>query len=118
MEVSPQLQNQLAQYQQLQQQIQVILNQKFQLETQINEINNTLEELRNTPEENTIYKSIGSLLVKATDREALKKNLEEQKETISIRVKTLERQESHLRDRFQTLQEQLSQALKSSGSTG
>jgi chaperonin cofactor prefoldin len=38
--------------------------------------------------------------------------LKEQKETVEVRVKTLERQDKHLRERHQTLQSQITQALQ------
>ena len=110
-ELSPQLQNQIAQFQQLQQQLQLITTQRYQLETKLNEIANTLEELKNLSKETPVYKSIGSLMIKAEDKEAIKNEINEQKETIEIRVKTLKRQEEHLGKRHQALKQQLSEAL-------
>lgn len=110
-ELSPQLQNQLAQFQQLQQQLQLITTQRYQLETRLSEIDNTVEELKKLSDKTPIYKSIGSLLIKADDKEAIKKELNEQKETIEIRVKTLKRQEEHLRKRHEDLKQRLSEAL-------
>jgi prefoldin beta subunit len=111
-EVSPQVQNQLAQYQQLQQQVQLITSQKVQLEAQLNEIELTLNELNNVTPDTPIYKSIGSLLIKVKDKETVKKELEEQKDTVTVRVKTLERQEGHLRERLENLQTQLAKVLR------
>lgn len=110
-ELSPQIQNQIAQFQQLQQQLQLITTQRYQLETKLNEITNTLEELKNLSKKTPVYKSIGSLLIKAEDKEALKKELDEQKESIEIRVKTLKRQEEQLGKRHEDLKQRLSEAL-------
>lgn len=110
-EIPPQIQNQLAQFQQLQQNLQVIATQRLQLEARLREIDATLNEFEKLKEDATIYRNIGNLLVKVEDRAALKKELEEQKETLSIRVKTLEKQEKSLGDRYERLQAQLSQAL-------
>src|SRR3989304_5729192 len=44
-EISPQLQNQIAQYQQLQQQLQLLASQRLQLEAKLREVESTLEEL-------------------------------------------------------------------------
>jgi prefoldin beta subunit len=111
-ELSPQLQNRLAQYQQLQRQIQIVATQKYQFEAQLSELEHTLDELKKLESDTTIYKNIGPLLVKVNDRPNLEKELNDLKETLTIKIKTLERQEEHLRERFQTLQQQLQQALK------
>ena len=110
-EMSPQMRNQFAQYQQLQQQIQMIATQKFQIEAKISEVDRALEELKKAGDV-PVYRSIGSILVKAESKEEVEKDLDEQKETLQVRVKTLERQETHLRERYQGLQEQLTKALK------
>jgi len=110
-EMSPKLQNQIAQLQQLQQQLQAILSQKFQIEAQLRETERTMEELEKTPDDHTIYKNVGSLLIKVKDKETIKGELQEEKETLEVRVKTLDRQEKQLRERYQGLQEQLSKAL-------
>lgn len=117
-ELPPQMQNQIAQLQQMQQQLQVIVTQRSQLELREKEIENTLEELEKTGKDTPIYKSIGTLLIKAENREELKKELDEHKETIGIRIKTLKRQEKTLSERYQSLGEKLSDALKDTGSAG
>lgn len=114
-EISPQLQNQINQFRQLQQQLQVITAQRVQLETRLKEIEVTLEELSKADEAAPIYKSIGSLLIRAKDREEVRKELEDQKETLSIRVKTLEKQEKTLAERYERMQQQLAQALGGPG---
>ncbi|MEK6987078.1 MAG: prefoldin subunit, partial [Candidatus Thermoplasmatota archaeon] len=57
-EISPQLQNQIAQYQQLQQQLQVLASQRLQLEAKLREIEGTLEELGKISPDTQVYKSI------------------------------------------------------------
>lgn len=109
--LSPKVQNQLAQYQQLGQQIQMIASQRLQLEAQVSELARTIEELEKAPAESTIYRSIGALLIQNKDRGALVSELKEQHETLGLRVKTLDRQEKHLRERHQGLQQQLQEAL-------
>ncbi len=114
-ELPPQLQNQIVQLQQMQQQLQVIATQRLQLEAKEREIENTLEELEKAKDDTTIYKSIGTLLIKAEDKDDLKKELNEHKETIGVRMKTLKKQENTLNERYQSLGEKLSDALKGSG---
>jgi prefoldin beta subunit len=110
-EVSPQLQNQIAQYQQLQQQLQVLTSQRIQLEAKLREIEGTLEELGKLSENSQVYKSIGMLLVRQDDREVLKKELEEHKETLTVRVKSVQRQEKALSERYESLGEKIRAAL-------
>jgi len=114
-EISPQMQNQIAQYQQLQQQLQVLATQRMQLEAKVREIDGSLQELAKIGPDTTVYKSIGTLLVRADDREAVKKELEEHKETISIRVRAIQKQETSLGERFEQLQQKISDALGGSG---
>ncbi len=116
-EISPQLQNQINQFRQLQQQLQVVTAQRVQLETRLKELEVTLEELQKADDEAPIYKSIGSLLIRAKDREEVRKELEDQKETLAIRVKTLEKQEKTLADRYERMQQQITQALGGTGMT-
>jgi prefoldin beta subunit len=112
-EISPKLQNQIAQFQQLQQQLQSVLSQKFRLEAQLREAQMTVEELGKSPDKVIIYKSVGSLLIKASDKTSVLKEVEEDKETLEIRIKTLDRQEKSLREKYQVMQDQLSKALGS-----
>ena len=117
-DLSPKVQNQIAQFQQLQQQLQATLNQKFQMDAQVKEMQRTVEELTKSPEDVVIYKSVGSLLIKAESKDAVLKEIEDDKETMEVRVKTLERQEKSLKERYQTLQDQLNKALSAGAATG
>ncbi len=110
-ELSPQLQNKIAQYQQLQQQIQVVSSQKFQLEAQLRDTERALTELENSPPDVTIFKNVGNLLVEARDKDKVNEELGEKKETIDIRIKALDRQEKQLVEKYQAMQQELSQAI-------
>jgi len=117
-EISPQLQNQIAQYQQLQQQLQLLAQQRLQLEAKLREIEGTLEELNKITGETQIYKSIGMLLVRQDDRESLKKELDDHKETLTVRVKSIQKQEKSLSERYEQLGEKIQAALGSSSAPG
>ncbi len=110
-EISPQLQNQIAQYQQLQQQLQLLAQQRLQLEAKLREIDGTLEELGKITGETQVYKSIGMLLVRQDDRESLKKELDDHKETLTVRVKSIQKQEKSLSERYEQLGEKIQVAL-------
>ena len=107
--MSPQLQNQIAQYQQTQQQLQTVTTQKLQMQSQLKEMQRTLEELNKATGD--VYKTAGSLLIKVDDKDALKADLEETTETLEIRIKGLERQETALQTNFQNLQNAINSAM-------
>ena len=110
--IPPKVQNQIAQFQQLTQQIQMVTTQKIQFEAQGKELDRTVQELEKAPEDSAVFKNVGTLLVQVKDRPGLVAELTEQKETVEVRVKTLERQDKHLRERHQSLQSQITQALQ------
>lgn len=114
-ELSPKVQNQIAQFQQLQQQLQALLNQKYQMDVQVKEMQRTVEELNKASDDVVVYKSVGSLLIKAESKADLLKEVEEDKETMEVRLKTMDRQEKALRDRYQQLQDQISKAFGPAG---
>jgi prefoldin beta subunit len=111
-DIPPKVQNQIAQFQQLTQQIQMVTTQKIQLEAQVRELEKTIQELEKVPDDSGIYKNVGSLLIEVKDKPALLAELKESKETTEVRVKTLERQDKHLRERHASLQQQITQALQ------
>lgn len=114
-DISPQLQNQIGQYQNLQQQLQVLGSQRLQLEAKLREIQGTLEELGKIATDTPVYKSIGMLLVRQDDRESLKKELEEHQETLTVRVKSLQKQEKSLTEKYEALGEKIQSALGGPG---
>ncbi|MBI4018286.1 MAG: prefoldin subunit beta [Candidatus Aenigmarchaeota archaeon] len=91
------------------QQLQNVLMQKQALILQDKEIEKALEEI-NKEDTQEIYRSIGPVLVRS-EKEKVRKELEEQKEEIELKIKTLEKQESRLKsllkegqEKFQSLQ--------------
>ncbi|MCK4476034.1 MAG: prefoldin subunit beta [Methanophagales archaeon] len=109
-EIPPQVQNQLAQLQQLKVQIEAVGNQKMQVEALLRDSENALEELEKLDENSVIYKNIGELMIKV-DKELVKEDLSERKETYDLRLKTLERQDERVQKKYQQLQQQLREAL-------
>ncbi len=107
--MSPQLQNQITQLQQVQQQLQTTNTQKVQMQSQQREMQRTVEELDKATGD--VYKTAGALLIKVDDKAALKADLEDSLETLEIRIKGLERQEQSLRERFEVLQETINRAM-------
>jgi prefoldin beta subunit len=90
----------IAQLQMYEQSLQNILLQKQQLQSQITEIESALKGLENSSES---YKIIGNIMVKENSAD-LKKELEEKKSTQELRVKSIEKQENLIREKFEKLQ--------------
>ncbi|MCZ7356217.1 MAG: prefoldin subunit beta [Candidatus Methanoperedens sp.] len=109
-ELPPQIKNQLAQMQQIQQQAQAIAVQKNQVEITLKETELALEELEKLDSDAVVYRAIGDLLIKS-ERDKTKDYLKEKKDTLDLRMQTLARQEERAQKRFQQLQEQLKQAI-------
>jgi prefoldin beta subunit len=109
------LQNDLKQFQRLQSELQAVAQQRLQFDLKLRETTHTLEELKSIPADAPIYRPIGGLLVKAKDRGEVEAMLTEDKETLEVRVKGVERQESHLKERYTTMQRELSEALQAAG---
>ncbi|MDO8727567.1 MAG: prefoldin subunit beta [Candidatus Methanoperedens sp.] len=109
-DLPPQIKNQLAQLQQIQQQAQAIAVQKNQVEINLKETDLALEELEKVDADAVVYRAIGDLLIR-TERDKTKESLKEKKDTLDLRMQTLARQEERAQKRFQQLQEQLKQAI-------
>jgi prefoldin beta subunit len=111
-ELPAKVQNQILQYQQIQQQLQMIAQQRAQISGQLEELKGTLEELGKLKKGTAVYKVSGSILVKVTDLDSLKKEMKEQEETSSVKVTSLERQEKQLKERFINLQQEITKAMQ------
>ena len=109
-EIPPQVQHQLAQVQQVQQQAQALASQKAQVTSALNETEMALEELSKLEDDAVIYKNVGQLLIKS-ERDSVATELAEKKDTMELRVRTLEKQGERIQKRFQQLQEQLRSAI-------
>ncbi len=112
--LSPQLRHQIAQFRQAQQHAQALLSQRQQLELLLKETERALEELGKLPEDAVVYKSVGTLLVRS-EKSTLQKDLTEQKESLELRVKTLQRQEERAVQRLREMHEKIDGALKGRG---
>ncbi|HZW57798.1 MAG TPA: prefoldin subunit beta [Nitrososphaerales archaeon] len=113
-EVPPWLREQLARFEQLQQNLQAILVQKQQVELESAEVNRALTELRKAAEGDAIYKSAGSILIKA-NKDELVKELEDKKELATTRSAVLGKQEQRVRENIRELQAKLEDAVKGRG---
>lgn len=96
-----------AQIQQLQQQLQSVMYQKDAVSLHIHELESALKEVSLAGDLGDVYKAVGPILVKK-DIAAIKKELEDEKETLELRIKSLENQEKLIRSRFAEIQKKQS----------
>ncbi|MCK5631188.1 prefoldin subunit beta [Candidatus Bathyarchaeota archaeon] len=109
-ELPTHVQERLLRLQQLQRSLQAVLTQKQQVELELTENEQALGELDNLTEDAVIYKSIGSLLVKA-EKIKVEAELKERKDLLDTRVKVLTKQEERFRSQLSQLQTKLKRDL-------
>ncbi len=98
----------IQQLQMIEQSMQQFLMQRQQFQGQLLELNSALSELEKTDKS---YKIVGNIMV-ATDKESLKKDLDEKKATVEIRIKTLEKQEAQMKEKAQAMQKEVMENMK------
>ena len=112
------LQNDLKQFQRVQQDLQSVAQQRMQFDMKLREAVHTLDELKTLGDDTSIYRPIGGLLVKAKGKSEVEELLTEEKETLEVRLKALERQEGHLKEKYTQMQKELTEALDKAGVVG
>ncbi len=110
-EIPPYLREQLARYDQIQQNLQAVLVQKQQVELELGETEKALEELGKATDTEAIYKFAGNLLVKV-QKDQVVKELSEKKELASTRKMVLSKQETRFRENLKELQGKIDEAVK------
>ena len=99
----------ITELQMLEQTAQNILMQKQTIQSQVLEIENALGELQKTKQQP--YKIIGTVMI-ASNKEELEKDLNEKKETFTLRIKKLEKQEEQIKHNSEELQKELLKKIK------
>lgn len=102
-EIPKESEKKLSQLQMLEQSMQNLLMQKQQFQVQQVEFESALNELEKV---NQAYKIIGNLMV-LSDKDSLKEDLTSKKEVAELRIKNLEKQENHLREKASKLQSEI-----------
>jgi prefoldin beta subunit len=110
--ISPQLQDQIMKLQQVQQQVELLVSQRMQLERELKEIERALSELDQIdPANAVVYKTIGAILVKA-DKDKVKEELKDRKDTLEMRIKTITRQEERAKSDYEEKRKVIQSALQ------
>ncbi len=101
-QIPPMVQEQLAKFQQTQQNFQSIIMQKQQLESEKLETEKALEELKKAGDDELVFKHAGTIMIKSNKKDLIEE-LEEQAELAKTKASILVKQEERLKT---TLKEQ------------
>ena len=108
MEVSKETEQKIGQLQMFEQSLQNFLGQKQQFQVQLVEVESALNELENTEK---AYKIVGNIMVES-DKNELKADLNSRKEMLELRIRTMEKQESQVREKASNLQSEIIKKIK------
>lgn len=115
MDQTTELQQEIAQFQQLQEQYQMFSSQRTQMELQLREIENTLEKLQSVDESTPLFQNLGSVLVRVETKKDLIDELKEKVEIITRRVSSMKEQEDRLKGRLESMGTELNKKIQESG---
>jgi len=110
-ELPPYLREQLARYDQTQQNLQAVMIQKQQVEMELAEAEKALEELGKASDSESIYKYAGNLMIRVAKADIVKE-LNEKKELGNTRKMVLAKQETRFRESLKELQSKIDEAVK------
>jgi prefoldin beta subunit len=112
--IPPQIQQQLAMFQQVQQQLQQVTSQKMQYEVNLRETRRALEELGSVPDDTVVFSSAGSILIRK-EKAAVAAELQDRIDSMELRVGSLEKQEKMMTTKATQLQKQIQDAVTGGG---
>ncbi len=107
-DVTKETEQKIAQLQLMEQNLQSFLLQRQQFQSQLIEVESALKEIETSKE---TYKIIGNIMVNAS-KEDLKKDLQEKKSILELRIKTLEKQEKQIKEKATKTQAEVLEKIK------
>ena len=93
----------------LEQNLQNLLLQKQAFQMELSETQSALKEIESSGDE--VFKIIGQLMIK-TDKAKMQKELENKDKLLSLRIKTIEKQETSLAEQLEKLREEIMKEMK------
>ena len=106
--VSETSEQKIQELQMIEQRIHNLLMQKQQFQSQLLETETALKELESSKE---AFKIIGNIMVK-TKKEDMMKDLKEKKGMYQLRIKAIEKQETDIKEKAKTMQEEVMKEMK------
>ena len=115
-QIPPLVQEQLAKFQQAQQNLQSILMQKQQLESEKLETQRALEELKKASDDESVFKHAGTIMIKSNKKDLLEE-LEEQMELAKTKASLLAKHEERLKATLQEQETKIQEMMKGPSTT-
>jgi len=107
-DVPKEMEGRIAELQMMEQNLQGFLLQRQNFQSQLVEVESALGELDKTP---MAYRIIGNIMV-AADKAEMKNDLEQKKEILMLRLKTVEKQETKLKEKASKTQSDVLEEMK------
>ena len=95
----------IEQAQLFQHELQTLMSQKGALTLEMGDVKRALDEIEKT-DEKEVYKISGSILIKS-DIGKVRKDLEEKKELVDVRLSAIEKRESKIKEKIDELKEKI-----------
>ena len=108
MDIEKETQEKISQLQMLEHSLNNFVSQKQNFQSQFLEIENALNEMKNC--KGKVYKITGNVMFES-EKESLNKELNEKKDLLDIRIKSLEKQETALEEKAKKLQAEVMEEL-------
>ena len=116
-QIPPMVQEQLAKLQQTQQNLQMIMAQKQQLELEQLETEKALVELNKANDDDAVFKHAGTILIKSNKKDLIEE-LEEKKELAKTKASLMAKQEERLKTGLKEQETKIQEMIKKPPSTG
>ena len=110
-QIPQKLQDQLARFEQMKAQLQIVITQRTEMEARKKDIDNALGALSRRTE-GDVYRRVGDLLIKVEDTEKLEGGMKEELEVLTVRLTSILKQEEQLKKMYESLGTELNDALK------
>jgi prefoldin beta subunit len=107
--ITEETQQKIQEIQILEQNLQNLILQKQAFQIELNETENALSEISKSKDD--IFKLVSNIMIK-TDKEKLEKELKQKKELLSLRLTSIEKQETKLSEQVENLRKEIMKELK------
>ncbi|MCX8159027.1 MAG: prefoldin subunit beta [Candidatus Pacearchaeota archaeon] len=108
MDIDSNTEKKISDLQFLEHSMQGFIMQKQTIQIELNETNNAIDEVKKS--KGDLYKLIGNILLKS-DRENLLKELEEKKNLLDLRIKSIEKQEKILNEKIEKSKKEIDEII-------
>ena len=109
MEMNKDTEEKIRQLQLFEQNMHNIITQKQRFQSQLLEIENALSELQDA--QGKVYKIVGTIMIDAT-KHTLEKDLNERKDVLELRLKSVKKQEDDYKERAEKIQKEVMRELE------